>query len=216
MAVLLKGILEASKIEEARNIFSIHLVFLLPALVLMTGCSKYIEDPDPSLSKYCGQYELVSVHWEGTAKDLNADGTGTNSLLGEYRQILGYWQPDMVATVETSLSADSYEKDKPGLAFNVMLPYPEYSPSQTGYAVRGIGCLKESILLKSDILETPWHHVLHPYGPGNTDPFLSGIEEMAISDLSEDEFTVRLRCWLYDPGDGTEEVDYMQFEFRKI
>lgn len=218
MAVLLKGILDASKIEEARNVLSMHFIFFLSALVLVTGCNKSIVDPDANayLSKYCGQYELARVHWEGAAKDLNADGTGTWSLLDEYRQILGYWQPDMTATVETASTADSYGKETTWLAFNVILPYPEYSEAQTGYAVKGIGCLRESILLDAEILETPWHHVLNPDSSGSIDPFLSRIEEMTITELSEDKFTVRLHCWLYDPGDGTEEVDYMLFEYRKI
>lgn len=58
--------------------------------------------------------------------------------------------------------------------------------------------------------------VLNPDSSGSIDPFLSRIEEMTITELSEDKFTVRLHCWLYDPGDGTEEVDYMLFEYRKI
>lgn len=58
--------------------------------------------------------------------------------------------------------------------------------------------------------------VLNPDCSGSIDPFLSRIEAIAITELSEDKFTVRLRCWLYDSADSTEEMDYMLFEYRKI
>lgn len=167
-------------------------------IFFIAGCSRPAEvaEDDP-LAKYCGEYVLYSVVGEH-CYDLNDDASAYRTLLDEFSQIAGYYEPNHFASVEKSLRISN--STEPALTFNVCLPYPNYIEKDGSYDVAGVAYLEQSIKLWQYQLDNPSEKRFVPGYADESNIFLSHINEMYISEFSEDSFTVRLDCFMYSLG----------------
>lgn len=180
------------------------------------GCSEG-EGPEEGsyedmVEKYSGTYRLSKVLWSGTPLDLDNDGTSRWDLLdGEFGTLPGFYEPDLSATISASLH-EGYGS-RPSLAVNVKLPYPDYQQEGEGYAVSRLSLLPVSIheiyagnsRLSCETLYFKLKETVRD--------FLSGLEEITVTEISPEKFVVRLYCSMYDSRQQKYQKNYLRYTF---
>lgn len=76
-------------------------IFVWTAALCLCSCDKEVITPtfESDIQQLYGDYNLSDIHWPGLAVDLNADGTGYWSLLYEFQNKVGYYEPYYTANV---------------------------------------------------------------------------------------------------------------------
>lgn len=180
----------------------ISTIAIFTGILLCQGCSREEEELDPC-RKYCGDYFLEKIHWSGTSKDLNGDLTGHWSLINEYVNIYGFNNNMNTANVQsTKITPDLFlfRSEYDPIAFNINVPYPDYYIKNDRYHVKGINYLPVTLygLYHNGKFETTSINMPHMHD--YQELFNALIEEIKITDITEDTFTIRIHCTLYDDG----------------
>ena len=192
-------------------------VLILPSL----SCCQKPTAPMPELTlaeQYYGKWFLYQIETSEIRMDVNGDGKESENMLDEYSSMIGYWEPNLVATVEPALSIG--EDDLPALSFNVLLPYPGICKTETDVLVAGVRYLPISIRVdEEDLTGLDGHSpdVLYPEYSDPSEVFLSGIDEIEIIFPAGDDetFWIRMECRMVDSA-GDFSNGTMDFKYRKV
>ena len=186
----------------------------------LTSCEK--EDPvEQTIQMLYGDYSLSDIHWPGLPVDLNDDGTGYWDLLYEFKNKLGYYEPDYIAVVNDGITFSyTYTWAEPCTAFNISIPYPCIVEEGGELKCTGIQTLKYTIRAAKDSFHFK-SNCCHTY-PGFNDPtdlFLSNVQEISlvVDSYDSNTFQVGLHCKL-PYGLGANKVlneNYLYYEFKK-
>ena len=197
--------------------------FLCRALMMLLcfscimGCSKDSIDPNSFerlVSIHQGEYKLEAVHWSGLAVDFDNDGFARWELLDtEMKNTPGYFPYNHGAMVEEELHEKLWGTH-PYMNVLARIPYPYYESTDEGYKVKYIVYLPVSIQmvyygeLSSSIINNLGTQ-------GEKDIFMSGVEEIQITEFLPDSFTIRVRCTMYAISQE-KTTNYMYYKYRKI
>lgn len=196
------------------------LIAVLSAGVLAASCTKeapeVLPEPESLAEQFCGEWNLWQISITSLPIDLNGDGRSSDNLLDEYSSMIGYWEPNLVATVEPALSIG--EEDLPAVAFNVLLPYPEFKGTEEEFCIAGLKYLPISVRVDEEDLTMLDGHspdVLYPGYTDASDIFLSGISEIRIIPVNTKTFWIRMECRMVDSA-GDFSNGTMDFKYRKV
>jgi hypothetical protein len=193
-------------------------------LYSLCSCEREEEPADTfefNVQKLFGDYNLTNIHWPGLAVDLNNDdeGVGYWSLLYEFQNKIGYYEPAYTATVTDGKVFN--DSDKPSASFIVTIPCPNYLLSDGKWVCSGLRDIKVTLRANEEnfLLATNCCEIV----PGYRDPedvFLASIRDISLVVMSYDDssFKVGLHCTLpHDNLDGTQELNenYLYYEFSK-
>lgn len=194
------------------------------AIFCLCSCEKEnITDTfETRIQKLYGEYALSDVHWTGLAVDLNDNYVAYWSLLHEFQDKIGYYEPDYTATVEDGIVFSGDEDwAESAAAFNVTLPYPHYTVSDGRWLCTDIRTLKVTLRATEDTFELfancCWML------PGYTDAedvFLSHIQDISLYVESYDDssFKIGVHCTMpYDATNGSQTLNqnYLYYTFTR-
>ena len=107
----------------------LHMLIVAFCSLFFVSCEK--DKPSQSITKIAiGEYELVDVHWEGLPMDLDNDGVAQYALLHEYKNLLGYFETNHIATI-------GYKKST-GIKVEAQIAFPEYIEKNGDFQIRGL------------------------------------------------------------------------------
>lgn len=199
-------------------------IFVWAALICLCSCDKEVITPtfESDIQKLYGDYTLSDIHWPGLAVDLNADGTGYWSLLYEFQNKVGYYEPDYTANVTDGIIFSSDEPwAEPTAAFNVTLPYPHYIISEGKWLCTDIRNIKVTLRATEAtfnlVSNCCW---IYPGYTDQDDLFLINIQDISlyVEALDDKSFKVGIHCTLpHDRADGSQTLNenYLYYTFSK-
>lgn len=199
-------------------------IFVWAALICLCSCDKEVITPtfESDIQKLYGDYTLSDIHWPGLAVDLNADGTGYWSLLYEFQNKVGYYEPDYTANVTDGIIFSSDEPwAEPTAAFNVTLPYPHYIISEGKWLCTDIRNIKVTLRSTEATFNLAsnccW---IYPGYTDQDDVFLLNIQDISlyVEALDDKSFKVCIHCTLpHDRADGSQTLNenYLYYTFSK-
>lgn len=199
-------------------------IFVWAALICLCSCDKEVITPtfESDIQKMYGDYTLSDIHWPGLAVDLNADGTGYWSLLYEFQNKVGYYEPDYTANVTDGIIFSSDEPwAEPTAAFNVTLPYPHYIISEGKWLCTDIRNIKVTLRATEATFNLAsnccW---IYPGYTDQDDLFLINIQDISlyVEALDDKSFKVGIHCTLpHDRADGSQTLNenYLYYTFSK-
>lgn len=199
-------------------------IFVWAALICLCSCDKEVITPtfESDIQKLYGDYTLSDIHWPGLAVDLNADGTGYWSLLYEFQNKVGYYEPDYTANVTDGIIFSSDEPwAEPTAAFNVTLPYPHYIISEGKWLCTDIRNIKVTLRATEATFNLAsnccW---IYPGYTDQDDVFLLNIQDISlyVEALDDKSFKVGIHCTLpHDRADGSQTLNenYLYYTFSK-
>ena len=106
-----------------------RILTILAAFACLCSCETldYTGTFETDVQKLYDDYTLTDIHWSGLAVNLNQDNYGFWALFNEFKNKIGYYEPDYTATVNNGII---YNSDKEwaeyAAAFHVVLPYPHH------------------------------------------------------------------------------------------
>ena len=199
-------------------------IFVWTAALCLCSCDKEVITPtfESDIQQLYGDYNLSDIHWPGLAVDLNADGTGYWSLLYEFQNKVGYYEPDYTANVTDGIIFSSDEPwAEPTAAFNVTLPYPHYIISEGKWLCTDIRNIKVTLRATEATFNLAsnccW---IYPGYTDQDDVLLLNIQDISlyVEALDDKSFKVGIHCTLpHDYTDGTQKLDdnYLYYTFSK-
>ena len=199
-------------------------IFVWAALICLCSCDKEVITPtiESDIQKLYGDYNLSDIHWPGLAVDLNADGTGYWSLLYEFQNKVGYYEPDYTANVTDGIIFSSDEPwAEPTAAFNVTLPYPHNIISEGKWLCTDIRNIKVTLRATEATFNLAsnccW---IYPGYTDQDDVFLLNIQDISlyVEALDDKSFKVGIHCTLpHDRADGSQTLNenYLYYTFSK-
>lgn len=199
-------------------------IFVWTAALCLCSCDKEVITPtfESDIQKLYGDYTLSDIHWPGLAVDLNADGTGYWSLLYEFQNKVGYYEPDYTANVTDGIIFSSDEPwAEPTAAFNVTLPYPHYIISEGKWLCTDIRNIKVTLRATEATFNLAsnccW---IYPGYTDQDDVFLLNIQDISlyVEALDDKSFKVGIHCTLpHDRADGSQTLNenYLYYTFSK-
>lgn len=199
-------------------------IFILAAVICLCSCDKEVITPtfESDIQKMYGDYTLSDIHWPGLAVDLNADGTGYWSLLYEFQNKVGYYEPDYSANVTDGIIFSSDEPwAEPTAAFNVTLPYPHYIISEGKWLCTDIRNIKVTLRATEATFNLAsnccW---IYPGYTDQDDLFLINIQDISlyVEAIDDKSFKVGIHCTLpHDRADGSQTLNenYLYYTFSK-
>lgn len=199
-------------------------IFVWTAALCLCSCDKEVITPtfESDIQKLYGDYTLSDIHWPGLAVDLNADGTGYWSLLYEFQNKVGYYEPDYTANVTDGIIFSSDEPwAEPTAAFNVTLPYPHYIISEGKWLCTDIRNIKVTLRATEATFNLAsnccW---IYPGYTDQDDVFLLNIQDISlyVEALDDKSFKVGINCTLpHDRADGSQTLNenYLYYTFSK-
>ena len=149
--------------------------------------------------------------------DFNGDNTGRWDLLGEYNNMVGYYEPFHTAKVSVANAIGSEESGST-VAFNVSIPYPWFIEEDGHYTVTSVKYLHQTFRVNN-----PQPHTSNGYikydKDNQSDIFLANLDNMSVTfdSYKDGKFTVRLYCTLPCVPAGGEKLstNYMLLEYQK-
>ncbi|MGM9749056.1 MAG: hypothetical protein ACI3ZN_09660 [Candidatus Cryptobacteroides sp.] len=162
---------------------------------------------------YIDTYELTEVKWSGIPVDLNGDNVADTKLYNEYHNMLGYYPGNHYAEAKMSSGMDVSD-GKESMMVTAKLPVPHYIPDGSGYKVGMLTYLEVSFRIEE--IQGFLHQAIISRIEDPSDPFISGIREIRISEMSPDEFVIRMHCHLYKLDGSYENLNYMYFTFHSL
>lgn len=199
-------------------------IFVWTAALCLCSCDKEVITPtfESDIQQLYGDYNLSDIHWPGLAVDLNADGTGYWSLLYEFQNKVGYYEPYYTANVTDGIIFSSDEPwAEPTAAFNVTIPYPHYIISEGKWLCTDIRKIKVTLRATEATFNLAsnccW---IYPRYTDQDDVFLLNIQDISlyVEALDDKSFKVGIHCTLpHDYTDGTQKLDenYLYYTFSK-
>lgn len=190
---------------------------MLPFLMLIVAfCSLFFvscENDKPSLSiidMATGEYELVDVHWNGLPLDLDNDGVAQYALLNEYKNLLGYFEKNHIATIGHKKSTET--------KVEAQLAFPEYIEKDGDFQIRGLKYLPMSIGLEN--IDSPSSYQTFNFkNYDESDTNLSDIYSITASNFTDNSFKLKLHCTLLhvDISNKSQslETNYLVYTYRK-
>lgn len=192
--------------------------FLTLAVIgLSAGCSKgFISENANKELQVTGDYQLYSIHWPGLAQNLDGDDKDHWELTEEFKNMIGYYEPDYILHVGVGTTSKSGIQ----FGFHFVVPYPVYTLLDNGdYHCSGINTFKQTIYVKEVPGETLKGEVF-PFHREDEDYFMSWIEKIGVYEFEkyEDEIWVGVQCSLPTLSERKQIMDYnyLYFKFKKV
>lgn len=187
----------------------LHMLIVAFCSLFFVSCEK--DKPSQSITKMAiGEYELVDVHWEGLPMDLDNDGVAQYALLHEYKNLLGYFETNHIATI-------GYKKST-GIKVEAQIAFPEYIEKNGDFQIRGLKYIPMSIGLKNIDSPSSYQTIrFKNYDESETN--LSDIYSVTALNFTDNSFKLKLHCTLLhvDISDKSQnlETNYLIYTYRK-
>lgn len=187
----------------------LHMLIVAFCSLFFVSCEK--DKPSQSITKMAiGEYELVDVHWEGLPMDLDNDGVAQYSLLHEYKNLLGYFETNHIATI-------GYKKST-GIKVEAQIAFPEYIEKNGDFQIRGLKYIPMSIGLENIDSPSSYQTIrFKNYDESETN--LSDIYSVTALNFTDNSFKLKLHCTLLhvDISDKSQnlETNYLIYTYRK-
>lgn len=187
----------------------LHMLIVAFCSLFFVSCEK--DKPSQSITKMAiGEYELVDVHWEGLPMDLDNDGVAQYSLLHEYKNLLGYFETNHIATI-------GYKKST-GIKVEAQIAFPEYIEKNGDFQIRGLKYIPMSIGLEN--IDSPIsYQTIRFKNYDESETNLSDIYSVTALNFTDNSFKLKLHCTLLhvDISDKSQnlETNYLIYTYRK-
>lgn len=195
------------------------LSFILLATLLICGCNHEEENwPEGSYEHYakqiCGTYVLTKVFWSGFPTDLNGDGISYNDLLeNEMKGLPGYYEPNHYANITTAKNGkqSSYKQ----FVVNLQFPYPDFYMNEKSFGSSRLSYFPQTINIRyagSRLSSETIHFDNRNY----TSIFLSGCNEITLTQITPEELKVRVHCHMYHTDMQSQDLNYLYYCYKRI
>lgn len=187
----------------------LHMLIVAFCSLFFVSCEK--DKPSQSITEMAiGEYELVDVHWEGLPMDLDNDGVAQYALLHEYKNLLGYFETNHIATI-------GYKKST-GIKVEAQIAFPEYIEKNGDFQIRGLKYIPMSIGLENIDSPSSYQTIrFKNYDESETN--LSDIYSVTALNFMNNSFKLKLHCTLLhvDISDKSQnlETNYLIYTYRK-
>lgn len=187
----------------------LHMLIVAFCSLFFVSCEK--DKPSQSITKIAiGEYELVDVHWEGLPMDLDNDGVAQYALLHEYKNLLGYFETNHIATI-------GYKKST-GIKVEAQIAFPEYIEKNGDFQIRGLKYIPMSIELEN--IDSPSsYQTIRFKNYNDSETNLSDIYSVTALNFTDNSFKLKLHCTLLhvDISDKSQnlETNYLIYTYRK-
>lgn len=187
----------------------LHMLIVAFCSLFFVSCEK--DKPSQSITKMAiGEYELVDVHWEGLPMDLDNDGVAQYALLHEYKNLLGYFETNHIATI-------GYKKST-GIKVESQIAFPEYIEKNGDFQIRGLKYIPMSIGLEN--IDSPSsYQTIRFKNYNDSETNLSDIYSVTALNFTDNSFKLKLHCTLLhvDISDKSQnlETNYLIYTYRK-
>lgn len=187
----------------------LHMLIVAFCSLFFVSCEK--DKPSQSITEMAiGEYELVDVHWEGLPMDLDNDGVAQYALLHEYKNLLGYFETNHIATI-------GYKKST-GIKVEAQIAFPEYIEKNGDFQIRGLKYIPMSIGLENIDSPSSYQTIrFKNYNESETN--LSDIYSVTALNFKDNSFKLKLHCTLLhvDISDKSQnlETNYLIYTYRK-
>lgn len=187
----------------------LHMLIVAFCSLFFVSCEK--DKPSQSITEMAiGEYELVDVHWEGLPMDLDNDGVAQYALLHEYKNLLGYFETNHIATI-------GYKKST-GIKVEAQIAFPEYIEKNGDFQIRGLKYIPMSIGLENIDSPSSYQTIrFKNYNESETN--LSDIYSVTALNFTDNSFKLKLHCTLLhvDISDKSQnlETNYLIYTYRK-
>lgn len=187
----------------------LHMLIVAFCSLFFVSCEK--DKPSQSITKIAiGEYELVDVHWEGLPMDLDNDGVAQYALLHEYKNLLGYFETNHIATI-------GYKKST-GIKVEAQIAFPEYIEKNGDFQIRGLKYIPMSIGLEN--IDSPSsYQTIRFKNYNDSETNLSDIYSVTALNFTDNSFKLKLHCTLLhvDISDKSQnlETNYLIYTYRK-
>lgn len=187
----------------------LHMLIVAFCSLFFVSCEK--DKPSQSITEMAiGEYELVDVHWEGLPMDLDNDGVAQYALLHEYKNLLGYFETNHIATI-------GYKKST-GIKVESQIAFPEYIEKNGDFQIRGLKYIPMSIGLEN--IDSPSsYQTIRFKNYNDSETNLSDIYSVTALNFTDNSFKLKLHCTLLhvDISDKSQnlETNYLIYTYRK-
>lgn len=187
----------------------LHMLIVAFCSLFFVSCEK--DKPSQSITEIAiGEYELVDVHWEGLPMDLDNDGVAQYALLHEYKNLLGYFETNHIATI-------GYKKST-GIKVEAQIAFPEYIEKNGDFQIHGLKYIPMSIGLENIDSPSSYQTIrFKNYDESETN--LSDIYSVTALNFKDNSFKLKLHCTLLhvDISDKSQnlETNYLIYTYRK-
>lgn len=187
----------------------LHMLIVAFCSLFFVSCEK--DKPSQSITEMAiGEYELVDVHWEGLPMDLDNDGVAQYALLHEYKNLLGYFETNHIATI-------GYKKST-GIKVEAQIAFPEYIEKNGDFQIRGLKYIPISIGLEN--IDSPSsYQTIRFKNYNDSETNLSDIYSVTALNFTDNSFKLKLHCTLLhvDISDKSQnlETNYLIYTYRK-
>lgn len=187
----------------------LHMLIVAFCSLFFVSCEK--DKPSQSITKMAiGEYELVDVHWEGLPMDLDNDGVAQYALLHEYKNLLGYFETNHIATI-------GYKKST-GIKVEAQIAIPEYIEKNGDFQIRGLKYIPMSIGLENIDSPSSYQTIrFKNYDESETN--LSDIYSVTALNFTDNSFKLKLHCTLLHVDISYKsqnlETNYLIYTYRK-
>lgn len=187
----------------------LHMLIVAFCSLFFVSCEK--DKPSQSITEIAiGEYELVDVHWEGLPMDLDNDGVAQYALLHEYKNLLGYFETNHIATI-------GYKKST-GIKVESQIAFPEYIEKNGDFQIRGLKYIPMSIGLEN--IDSPSsYQTIRFKNYNDSETNLSDIYSVTALNFTDNSFKLKLHCTLLhvDISDKSQnlETNYLIYTYRK-
>lgn len=187
----------------------LHMLIVAFCSLFFVSCEK--DKPSQSITEMAiGEYELVDVHWEGLPMDLDNDGVAQYALLHEYKNLLGYFETNHIATI-------GYKKST-GIKVEAQIAFPEYIEKNGDFQMRGLKYIPMSIGLEN--IDSPSsYQTIRFKNYNDSETNLSDIYSVTALNFKDNSFKLKLHCTLLhvDISDKSQnlETNYLIYTYRK-
>lgn len=201
-----------------------RILTIVAAIACICSCEKHTPSDtfESNIQNLYGDYKLSDIHWHGLPVNLNYDETGYWSLLHEFQNKIGYYEPDYVASVGDAIIFSKEETwAEPTTAFNVSIPYPKFIMSDGKWLCTDIRTLKLTLRATEKTFKLMENSCfIYPGYAEPEDLFLANIEDISVYVESFDDtfFKIGVHCTLpNDKADGTQKLDenYLYYTFYR-
>lgn len=187
----------------------LHMLIVAFCSLFFVSCEK--DKPSQSITEMAiGEYELVDVHWEGLPMDLDNDGVAQYALLHEYKNLLGYFETNHIATI-------GYKKST-GIKVEAQIAFPEYIEKNGDFQIRGLKYIPMSIGLEN--IDSPSsYQTIRFKNYNDSETNLSDIYSVTALNFTDNSFKLKLHCTLLhvEISDKSQnlETNYLIYTYRK-
>lgn len=187
----------------------LHMLIVAFCSLFFVSCEK--DKPSQSITEMAiGEYELVDVHWEGLPMDLDNDGVAQYALLHEYKNLLGYFETNHIATI-------GYKKST-GIKVEAQIAFPEYIEKNGDFQIRGLKYIPMSIGLEN--IDSPSsYQTIRFKNYNDSETNLSDIYSVTALNFTDNSSKLKLHCTLLhvDISDKSQnlETNYLIYTYRK-